>query len=99
MVKLVMYDIANDKKRDKIAKILEERGLDRIQYSVFVGKQSPAIWDGTWHRLNELYKKFANEFDRVYVIDISDSSFRKLKSLGTAPDIPWILHDIKVLYI
>lgn len=35
---LVVYDISEDKLRTKVADILLDYGLDRIQYSAFVGK-------------------------------------------------------------
>ena len=37
MIVLVCYDIADDRKRDKLAKYLERAGLVRIQLSVFLG--------------------------------------------------------------
>ncbi|MBN1315980.1 MAG: CRISPR-associated endonuclease Cas2 [Anaerolineales bacterium] len=35
---LVIYDIPDDRKRSKIADVCLDYGLDRIQYSAFVGK-------------------------------------------------------------
>ena len=35
---LVIYDIPNDRKRTKIADACLDYGLDRVQYSAFVGK-------------------------------------------------------------
>lgn len=35
---LVVYDITDDKLRGKVADILLDYGLDRIQYSAFVGQ-------------------------------------------------------------
>ncbi len=35
---LLIYDIPSDKKRNKIADICQDYGLDRIQYSAFLGK-------------------------------------------------------------
>ena len=37
MLHLITYDIENDRLRSKVAKWLEDQGLDRIQYSVFIG--------------------------------------------------------------
>lgn len=34
---LVVYDITNDKARDKVAEVCKDYGLDRIQYSAFLG--------------------------------------------------------------
>ncbi len=41
MLTLVIYDISSDRKRDKLVKYLEKHGLDRVQYSGFVGELNP----------------------------------------------------------
>lgn len=38
MYHIIMYDIQEDKMRLKLAKLLEQRGLIRIQMSVFIGQ-------------------------------------------------------------
>jgi CRISPR-associated protein Cas2 len=37
---LLVYDISHDRTRTKIADICEDYGLDRIQYSAFLGQLS-----------------------------------------------------------
>jgi len=37
---LVIYDISNDRIRDKVATACQDYGLDRIQYSAFLGQLS-----------------------------------------------------------
>lgn len=37
---LVVYDITDDRVRDKVADICKDYGLDRIQYSAFLGDLS-----------------------------------------------------------
>ncbi len=37
MQTLVVYDIPNDRARGKIATVCQDYGLDRIQYSAFLG--------------------------------------------------------------
>ena len=41
---LVVYDISDDKLRTKVADILMDYGLDRIQYSAFAGKLARTTW-------------------------------------------------------
>ena len=41
MKTLVVYDIKSDKLRSKIAEILKDWGLTRIQYSAFIGELTP----------------------------------------------------------
>jgi CRISPR-associated protein Cas2 len=38
---VVVYDISDDAKRAKVADVCLDYGLDRIQYSAFLGKLSP----------------------------------------------------------
>ncbi len=35
---LVVYDISDDKARDKVSEVCKDYGLDRIQYSAFLGE-------------------------------------------------------------
>jgi CRISPR-associated protein Cas2 len=37
---LVVYDISDDRKRTKVADVCLDYGLDRIQYSAFLGRLS-----------------------------------------------------------
>ena len=37
---LVVYDISNDRVRNKVAELCKDYGLDRIQYSAFLGDLS-----------------------------------------------------------
>ena len=38
MIIWILYDIASDKARTKVAKHCKQAGLHRVQYSVFLGK-------------------------------------------------------------
>lgn len=38
---LVVYDIVDDNKRNKVADVCMDYGLDRIQYSTFAGDLAP----------------------------------------------------------
>ncbi|WP_175282309.1 CRISPR-associated endonuclease Cas2 [Saccharolobus islandicus] len=37
MLYLIFYDITDDNLRNRVAEFLKKKGLDRIQYSVFMG--------------------------------------------------------------
>ncbi len=41
MLTLVIYDISNDDDRSKLSELLQNYGLERIQYSGFKGNLSP----------------------------------------------------------
>jgi CRISPR-associated protein Cas2 len=38
---VVVYDISDDRRRTKVADVCLDYGLDRIQYSAFLGRLSP----------------------------------------------------------
>ncbi len=63
---IVSYDIPNDRRRAKIAKILEDFG-ERVQYSVFE----------CWLRLPE-YQRLQQRLKRVYVAAEDDIRFFNL---------------------
>lgn len=40
MICLVVYDITDDRVRNRVAEVCQDYGLDRIQYSAFLGELS-----------------------------------------------------------
>lgn len=75
---LVAYDIADDRRRTRIAKILERYG-DRVQYSVFIVECVPA-------RLLRLRASLEKTLQR----DEDSILFCDLGKLGSIP--PWSAH-------
>jgi CRISPR-associated protein Cas2 len=58
---IVIYDIPNDRLRGKIADICLDYGLDRIQYSAFLGQLTRSQQQELWKRLRrQIGKKAAN---------------------------------------
>ncbi len=55
LLTVVVYDIASDKIRLKIAEVCKDYGLDHVQYSVFSGPL-----DAT--RRNEMFARLADTF-------------------------------------
>ena len=66
MIRLICYDITEDKSRNRLSALLEEQGFERIQYSIFVGQISAARWDAFWSRLERFFKERCSEKDRIY---------------------------------
>lgn len=62
---VVSYDISNDKRRRKMAKILEGYG-DRVQYSVFECELDAPQLTSLKRRLRPLVSKEAGESVRIY---------------------------------
>lgn len=78
---LVSYDIAEDRKRTKIAKELENFGK-RVQYSVFE-------CDIDQRKLNELYERLVNlmsdvEDGNIRIYSICRNCEEKLVTIGIA---------------
>jgi len=81
MLVLVVYDIPNDKRRNKLSIFLEGYGR-RVQYSVF-----ECFLDLTeMRKLHQLVAKRINESeDNVRFYWISADAFSKVLTLGSSP--------------
>lgn len=75
---LISYDIVSDKRRAKIAKILEKYAV-RIQFSVFESNLSKT-------KLKELKKELKafvdNKKDSLIIFPMCDNCYEKLEFLG-----------------
>jgi CRISPR-associated protein Cas2 len=73
MFTLVIYDIPDDKLRNKLASICKDYGLERIQFSAFVGSLS-------WNRREELFlrlKKTAGKKEaNIHLYSVCDRDLK-----------------------
>ncbi len=73
MLSLIIYDIPSDKLRSKIADVCQDYGLDRIQFSAFLGEINH-------NRREELLQKIKREIGRkqanVQLFPICDKDVR-----------------------
>lgn len=67
MFYLVTYDISDDKRRKKIADLLEGYGV-RVQFSVFECRLVPKKYEELKRRLNRYYCSEENDSLRFYPI-------------------------------
>lgn len=76
MISLIIYDIPSDKLRSKIADVCQDYGLDRIQFSAFLGEINH-------NRREELLQKIKREIGRkqanVQLFPICDKDVRLRK--------------------
>ncbi len=90
MLSLIIYDIPSDKLRSKVADICQDYGLDRIQFSAFLGEINH-------NRREELLQKIKREIGRkqanVQLFPICDKDARLRQMVvvnesneGTDPD-------------
>ena len=79
----VIYDIVNDKKRNRIAKACKNKGLYRVQKSVFLGTLNRNQIDELKIMCEDIIDA---EEDSVYIFPLCDDDFKKVRLLGQAFD-------------
>lgn len=71
----LLYDIPNDRVRTKVADFCLDYGLDRIQYSVFLGKLSRS-------RQNELMLKIKRKIGKgaatIHLVPVAEPEFHQM---------------------
>lgn len=76
---LILYDISNNKIRNKIVKLLIDMGLTRVQLSVFLGETS-------CEKLDEFMKEtssFVNlKTDSIHIAPLCKKDFNNIIFLG-----------------
>ncbi|MDN3511254.1 MAG: CRISPR-associated endonuclease Cas2 [Candidatus Jettenia sp. CY-1] len=79
----VIYDIVNDKPRNKIAKACKDKGLYRVQKSAFLGTLNKNQIDELKIMCDDVIDP---EVDSVYIFPMCEDDFKKVKLLGQAFD-------------
>ena len=79
----VVYDIRKTTTRNHVARICLNKGLYRVQKSVFLGNLNSNERDSL---ALECGQEIDPEVDSVYVFPMDDTSFKKVKLLGQAFD-------------
>ena len=92
----VIYDITNDKVRNKIAKVCKDKGLYRVQKSAFLGTLNKNQLDELKIMCEDIIDQ---EVDSVYIFPMCDEDFKKVKLLGQAFDKNLVTEEIKALFI
>lgn len=87
----VVYDIAENKTRSKIARLCLNKGLYRVQKSVFLGDLTANERDSLALECEQVIDP---EIDSVYVFPMDNESFKKVKLLGQAFDKKMVSDDI-----
>ena len=79
----VVYDITETKIRNKVVRICLNKGLYRVQKSVFLGNLNANERDSL---ALECEAVIDPKIDSLYVFPMDDTSFKKVKLLGQAFD-------------
>jgi CRISPR-associated protein Cas2 len=92
----LIYDIAVDRTRNKIAKACKDKGLYRVQKSAFLGSLNR-------NRIDELKIMCEDIIDQakdsVYIFPMCEDDFRKVKLLGQAFDKSLVADEVRDLFV
>jgi len=96
MLTWVIYDIQDNKVRNKVAKTCLGMGIYRVQKSVFLGELN-------LNRIDELSLQIKNlvdeEKDSVYIFPICKDDFNKVKLIGQAFDKKLVTDEVRALFM
>jgi len=84
MFYLISYDIPKDSIRNKIVKLCEAYGFQRIQYSVFAGEQTRNMIETFSLEAKDCMGK---NLGKIVVIPICFKCFEKVIGIGTQEDL------------
>ncbi len=90
-----MYDIKNDRLRNKVAKLCKQSGIYRVQYSVFLGTLEENERDTLKLKIEEVVNK---ESDSVYIFPMNKSELKQTILIGQAFDKKLITDKVKELF-
>lgn len=96
MICWVLYDIENDKIRNKISKICKQTGLYRVQLSVFLGTLNSNEKDILELKLKDIIDE---EKDSVYIFPMSKDELKQTILLGQAFDKKLITDEVHSLFL
>lgn len=97
---LIIYDIADNRTRTRLSKMLIKEGFERIQLSVFTGLYDPRTIPSFWSKINLMMNKSGSDQDKLLVIKQDKEMFRNLIQIGKfEADIEYLLGERKVLII
>ena len=74
MKTFIMYDIKDNKIRNKLIKFLRNLGFLRIQKSVFLGDISNNIFNILEYNISKIINI---HFDSIYIFSISENEYKK----------------------
>lgn len=80
---IVSYDFMDDKKRTKFSKFLEQYG-ERVQYSVFIIKNSQRILKLVLTEIEEEYSPNFDDTDHILVFETCRACDKKIRRYGSA---------------
>jgi CRISPR-associated protein Cas2 len=104
MLTWIIYDITNNKKRNRIAKACKNYGLYRVQKSAFLGDLNSNQIDELSIKCEDIVKdkiKKGEEEERnsVYIFPMCEDDFRKVRLIGEGFDKELVSGELKTKFI
>ena len=96
MIAWVIYDIEDNKVRNKVAKYCKLAGLYRVQLSVFLGTINSQQKDILQLQIEEIVDL---EKDSVYIFPMSKNELQQTVLIGQAFDKNLISDEVKALFL
>lgn len=87
----ILYDIKQDNPRTKVAKTCKQYGLERVQYSAFLGRLEKNRFDEISEKLLDLIDE---EEDSVYLFPFCQDDFKNIKVLGQGFDKEYVNDEV-----
>lgn len=96
MILWVLYDIADDKARTRVARHCKQAGLYRVQYSVFLGEVSANERDELRLDIEDLIDE---DSDKVYLFTLAKKELKQAILLGQAFDRKLVTAEVRYLFL
>lgn len=97
MTYLILYDIENNKVRNRIAKYLIKNGCIRIQKSVFIASSPHSKFDKIHSTLKEVQSFYENH-DSILLVPVNTSDLRSMKIIGKEIHLQTIIDKPNTLF-
>ena len=91
----LIYDITDNKTRNKVIKSAQKKGLYRVQKSVFLGTINKNKFDELKIECEQIIDE---ETDSVYLFPLCEKDFKSVVTLGQAFDDKLVTDSIKALF-
>lgn len=98
MINLIMYDIENDKVRNRIARYLIKKGCIRIQKSVFILRSPPQEAQKIYEALKDVNSYYENE-DSILLVPVNSDNLRIMKIIGRQLSLSHIIDPPSTLFV
>ena len=98
MTWICCYDIEDDKLRQKLARLLEKAGWERLQKSIFATAMPVKEFNRFYKKIKDRFEAMLKAGDKVYIWNIGQAQFENVLTMGMPYDAKWIQGGYAVMY-